>query len=167
MSRASRTRRSPRALLRAFPFLFSRGGYSNPARSGQGSGKTQNASGGLGLSFCFVRLGHGVHHLAIRPRAFPLGLLAPRCLCAACFLALPPAGGCSGRLLFGGRKESFPRLRPPPRSFGVRPRTTPILVCIRGFVVVRVSVASANGGAHPWARTPVAEMPEAGKSMCT
>ena len=62
--------------------------------------------------------------------------------------------GCSGAMLFGGRKESFPQLRSPPRSglleysvlpfvlwsfrvfcfvqsaFGVRPRTTPFLVFI-------------------------------------
>ena len=61
-------------------------------------------------------------------------------------------GGCSGTAPFGGRKLSFPQLRSPPRSgyleysvlyyvcllltlydfvvraFGVRPRTTPILV---------------------------------------
>src|SRR3989344_3751759 len=38
--------------------------------------------------------------------------------------------GCSGAILFGGRKESSPQLRAPPRSFGVRPRTTPFLVFI-------------------------------------
>mgnify|MGYP001615994266 FL=1 len=34
-----------------------------------------------------VAKANGVHHSAIRPRAFPLGLLAPRCLCALLFLA--------------------------------------------------------------------------------
>src|SRR3989344_5346048 len=67
--------------------------------------------------------------------------------------------GCSGASLVGGRKESFPQLRSPPRSglleysvlycvylllsfcgfvvcaFGVHPRTTPILVFIREYVV--------------------------------
>src|SRR3989344_6443611 len=67
--------------------------------------------------------------------------------------------GCSGAMLFGGRKESFPQLRSPPRSglqsiqcfrlsgghlesfafvvraFGVRPRTTPFLVFKIAFVV--------------------------------
>ena len=51
------------------------------------------------------------------PRTFPLGLLAPRCLGLALLLAFARlrAGG-SGSMLFGGRKESFPQLRSPPRS---------------------------------------------------
>ena len=79
-------------------------------------------------------------------------------------------------MLFGGRKESFPQLRSPPRSglleysvlyfdqwfacvvafvvraFGVRPRTTPLLVFNIAFVVslpLRISALQANGGAHP------------------
>ena len=62
--------------------------------------------------------------------------------------------GCSGAILFGGRKESSPQLRAPPRSFGVRPRTTPLLVFIRECVVslpLLDSVASVYGGAHPLA----------------
>ena len=43
--------------------------------------------------------------------------------------------GSEGRRLFGGRKESSPQLRAPPRSFGVRPRTTPLLVFNIAFVV--------------------------------
>lgn len=86
----------------------------------------ENANGGLSLSFCFGRSGHGVHHSAIRLRAFPLGLLEPRCLCAALLLANAPCSALA-RVppLFWGRKESSPQLRAPPRSFGVRPRTTP------------------------------------------
>jgi len=60
----------------------------------------------------------------------------------------------SGAMLFGGRKESSPQLRAPPRSFGVRPRTTPLLVFIREYVVslpLRDYVASVYGGAHPLA----------------
>src|SRR3990167_4838228 len=62
--------------------------------------------------------------------------------------------GCWGVSLFGGRKESSPQLRAPPRSFGVRPRTTPLLVFILEFVVslpLLDSVASVYGGAHPLA----------------
>lgn len=62
--------------------------------------------------------------------------------------------GCSGAILFGGRKESSPQLRAPPRSFGVRPRTTPLLVFIRECVVslpLLDSVTSVYGGAHPLA----------------
>src|SRR3989338_9703503 len=89
--------------------------------------------------------------------------------------------GCSGAMLFGGRKESFPQLRSPPRSgllkdsvlyivlwfvcdfafvvraFGVRPRTTPFLVFKIVFVVslpLRIFVFQDNGGAHPRAWTP-------------
>jgi len=63
----------------------------------------------------FVR-DYGVHPRH-SPRTFPLGLLAPRCLGLAHFLAIARlrAGG-SGARLFGGRKESFPQLRSPPRS---------------------------------------------------
>ncbi len=84
-------------------------------------------------------------------------------------------------MLFGGRKESSPQLRSPPRSgsleysvlyggylllafcgfvvcaFGVRPRTTPLLVFKIDFVVslpLRISVLQENGGAHPRAWTP-------------
>src|SRR3989344_8178098 len=60
--------------------------------------------------------------------------------------------GCSGASLFGGRKESSPQLRAPPRSFGVRPRTTPLLVFIHEYVVslpLLDSVAPVYGGAHP------------------
>ena len=42
-------------------------------------------------------------------------------------------GGSSGAMLFGGRKESSPQLRAPPRSFGVRPRTTPLLAFISEY----------------------------------
>src|SRR3989338_10790095 len=68
----------------------------------------------------------------------------------------PPAlrCGCSGAMQFGWRKESSPQLRAPPRSFGVRPRTTPLLVFIFEYVVslpLLDFVASVYGGAHPLA----------------
>ena len=73
---------------------------------------------------------HGVHPRH-SPRTFPLGLLAPRCLGFLLILAISALrSGGEGRRLFGGRKESFPQLRAPPRAFGVRPRTTPFLVFI-------------------------------------
>ena len=62
--------------------------------------------------------------------------------------------GSEGRRLFGGRKESSPQLRAPPRSFGVCHRTTPLLVFIREYVVslpLLDFVASVYGGAHPLA----------------
>src|SRR3990167_1555896 len=62
--------------------------------------------------------------------------------------------GCSGASLFGGRKESSPQLRALPRSFGVRPRTTPLLVFILEFAVslpLLDFVAPVYGGAHPLA----------------
>jgi hypothetical protein len=91
----------------------------------------------------------------IRPRAFPLGLLAPRLLCAVLILASIAYGlSGSGTAPFGERKLSSPQRRAPPRNgdleysvlecgywftyvfasvfraFGVRPRTTPLLVFI-------------------------------------
>src|SRR3989344_2212114 len=62
-----------------------------------------------------VRQGTGCHPRH-PPRAFPLGLLAPRCLGSLRFLASIACGlSGSGRHLFGGRKESSPQLRSHPR----------------------------------------------------
>src|SRR3989344_683754 len=65
---------------------------------------------------CLSSYDYGVHPRH-PPRTFPLGLLAPRCLGLALLLAIARlrAGG-SGAMLFGGRKESSPQLRSPPRS---------------------------------------------------
>jgi len=53
----------------------------------------------------------------IRPRAFPLGLLAPRLLGAVLFPRISRLrAGARAPLLFGERKESSPQLRSPPRS---------------------------------------------------
>src|SRR3990167_855456 len=76
--------------------------------------------------------------------------------------------GCWGVSLFGGRKESSPQLRAPPRSFGVRPRTTPLLVFILEFVVslpLLDSVAPVYGGAHPLVIDALAEISEAQMQM--
>jgi len=94
------------------------------------------------------------------PRAIFVGLLAPRCQCASLFLASAPCSALArASPLFGGRTESSPQRRPPPRSctsfrfgsvrlylfasvrasvypaFGVRPRTTPLHVSSISFVV--------------------------------
>lgn len=112
---------------------------------------------GLGHYSCIGRPWVNPRH---SPRAFPLGLLAPRLLGAVLVLATAPCSALArAPLLFGGRKESFPQLRSPPRSggvefivlyyiyiflelcrfvfptFGVRPRTTPIHIFIIEFVV--------------------------------
>src|SRR3989338_11635007 len=76
--------------------------------------------------------------------------------------------GSEGRRLFGGRKESSPQLRAPPRFFGVRPRTTPFLVFKIAFVVslpLRISVLQDYGGAHPLVMDALAEMSEAQMQM--
>src|SRR3989344_4383081 len=76
--------------------------------------------------------------------------------------------GSEGRRLFGGRKESSPQLRAPPRSFGVRPRTTPFLVFKIAFVVslpLRIFVLQDYGGAHPLVMDALAEMSEAQMQM--
>src|SRR3989344_7867322 len=50
------------------------------------------------------------------PRAFSLGLLAPRCLCALLFRAPPPCSAVARAApLFGERKESSPQRRSHPR----------------------------------------------------
>src|SRR3989338_1167891 len=73
--------------------------------------------------------------------------------------------GCSGASLFGGRKESSPQLRAPPRSFGVRPRTTPLLVFISEFVLTLEFRDSYYGGAQPLVMDALAEMSEAQMQM--
>ena len=84
------------------------------------SGRTENRKSKQ--QYC---LGHfSVYHPSLKrstirhsPRTFPLGLLAPRCLGFLLILAIPALrSGGEGRRLFGGRKESFPQLRSPPRS---------------------------------------------------
>src|SRR3989344_6085994 len=77
--------------------------------------------------------------------------------------------GCSGAMLFGGRKESSPQLRAPPRAFGVRPRTTPLprfQDSVRGvasasdFFIARLRRRSSKGV------DALAEMSEARSRMC-
>jgi len=84
----------------------------------RGGQKTENTNSILCLlhSTIFRPRSKG-DHPRHSPRTFPLGLLAPRCLGLALLLAFARlrAGG-SGAMLFGGRKESFPQLRSPPRS---------------------------------------------------
>ncbi len=108
------------------------------------------------------------YHPRHPPRAFPLGLLAPRCLGILLFLALRLCGaGARAGLLFGERKESSPQLRAPPRSFGVRPRTTPLLVFnIALFPRFFEFRDLYYVGAHPLAMDALAEMPEAQIHMC-
>jgi hypothetical protein len=133
---------------------------------GQGSGKYKCKI--VSRIACFVPV-HEVHHSAIRPRAFPLGLLAPRCLCSRRFLAFPPIGrvlGAASRL----GEESYPSpsfglILVPSDSGLAQPPSSFSFVCSLCRFRFLVLVASAYGGAHPWARTPVAETPEAGTSL--
>ena len=109
-------------------------------RGGQKTEKRIRYCASTILLFLIVR-DYGVHPRH-SPRTFPLGLLAPRCLGLAHFLAIARlrAGG-SGARLFGGRKESFPQLRLGSCSASLRipqsgtgltqpARTTPFLVFI-------------------------------------
>jgi|GEM_PF-2361085 len=66
------------------------------------------------------------------PRAFPLGLLAPRYLVCRFSSHSPPLrDGCSGGTLFGERKESFPQLRLVSAGLDQPAQPTPFLVSIR------------------------------------
>ena len=66
---------------------------------------------------CLSRAGLKDSPSDIRPRAFPLGLLAPRLLGAVLFPRISRLrAGARAPLLFGERKESSPQLRSPPRS---------------------------------------------------
>ena len=59
---------------------------------------------------------NGVHHSAIRPRAFPLGLLAPRCLGTARLLASIACGlSGSGAVSDWGEEGILSPARSPPR----------------------------------------------------
>src|SRR3989344_3065126 len=84
-----------------------------------------------------MRHAHGVHPRH-PPRTFPLWLLAPRCLGLALLLALPHcrAGARAPACFLGaGGGSTWAAPPAPPRSFGVRPRTTPLLVFILELVV--------------------------------
>ena len=67
--------------------------------------------------YCLSRAGLKDSPSDIRPRAFPLGLLAPRLLGAVLFPRISRLrAGARAPLLFGERKLSSPQLRSPPRS---------------------------------------------------
>ncbi len=96
----------------------------------------------------------GIHPSASASGLFPLWLRRPRFIGSRFSSHSRLWAGARSGLLFGGRKESFPQLRPPPRSFGVRPRTTPILVCTSACAVslpLRCLVTSTNYGLRPLA----------------
>ena len=60
-------------------------------------------------SFLFIGIGWGSTPSDIRPRAFPLGLLAPRCLGAVLLLALPACWLVLGhRFCLGRRRNLLP-----------------------------------------------------------
>src|SRR3989344_8088915 len=118
----------PPSPLAPSPFLFfSRGGFelewggkkagrASCKETGSGRNEIQNPIWCLRSYRYGMRPAHGVHPRH-PPRTFPLGLLAPRCLGSLRFLASIACGlSGSGRHLFGGRKESSPQLRAPPRS---------------------------------------------------
>ena len=61
------------------------------------------------LSFLFIGIGWGSTPTDIRPRAFPLWLLAPRLLRAVLFLAFPACSRVLGhRLLLGRGRNPLP-----------------------------------------------------------
>ena len=72
--------------------------------------------------------------------------------------------GCSGAMLFGGRKESFPQLRLVSAGLDQPAQPTPFLVFKIAFVVslpLRISVLQDYGGAHPLVMDALTEMSEA------
>src|SRR3989344_1235726 len=118
------------------------------------------------------------HHSAIRPRAFSLGLLAPRCLGTALLLASIACGlSGSGAVSDWGEEGILSPARSPPRIAGLvfivastcrgntnstarmngpsesAHRTTPLLVsipCVRGVASAsNTSEFQDSGGAHP------------------
>ena len=123
---------SPRSAFPCF-FFFAGGDFFKIewAETGRGRASSkeeavgENANSILSLvSFLslVVRPAHGAHPRH-PPRTFPLGLLGPRCLGLALFLALPHCGaGARAPFLFGGRKCSSPQRRSPPRSGLLEPR---------------------------------------------
>ena len=96
----------------------------------------------------------GTHPSASASGLFLLWLRRPRFIGSRYSSHTLPLVGSSERPLVWGKEESFPQLRAPPRTFGVRPRTTPILVCISTLVVslpLRYLVTSTNDGLRPLA----------------
>src|SRR3990167_4424468 len=83
---------------------------------------------------------YGVHPRH-SPRAFPLGLLAPRCLGFLLILAISALrSGGEGRGMFGGRKESSPQLRLVSAGLDQPAQPTPFLV----FISTLCGIASAS-----------------------
>jgi hypothetical protein len=124
-----------------------RGGL--PFKKGSGGIRNANTQRSRVLTISFSR--PSLKEISPRhpPRVFPLGLRAPRLLCVLLFLAIAPVRWRGeGRTLFGGRKESFPQLRSPPRSglleYSVLYRF-PLNVKLYGFV----SVPSESALAQP------------------
>src|SRR3989344_7306525 len=91
---------------------------------------------GLGLFEPFRRVHcYGRFTLGIRLGLFPLGLRTPCSLVPPVPRQCAVLGAGSGRLLFGGRKESFPQLGLLLVPSESALRTTPLLVFISEYVV--------------------------------
>lgn len=102
-----------------------------------------------------------MHHSAIRPRAFPLGLLAPRCLCAPLILASAPCSALArASPLFGGRKESSPQLLlilvPSDSVVAQPPSSFSLLRLVASFVsqCLRLGAALTRGPGRPSRKCP-------------
>src|SRR3989344_7580150 len=123
-----------------------RSGFAFEGRSGGSKCKCYGAS--CSISSLVVRQGTGCHPRH-PPRAFPLGLLAPRCLGAVLLLASAPCSALArAPLHLGGERN-------PPPSFGLllavvglrfRCRTDYV---VRRAHIVRLNVPSESALAQP------------------
>ena len=168
LTRASRTRHShplsesrvPSPCPRIFPCSDSRGGMlgmygtvraRERLTSAHMSRSIQIPSGLWAVSNALNRpLTKRTHPSASASGLFPLWLRRPRFIGSRFSSHSRLWAGARSGLLFGGRKESFPQLRAHPRTFGFRPRTTPILVCVS----MCGGIASASGYCYSGVRRP-------------
>src|SRR3989344_4074155 len=124
-----------------------------------------------------VRPAHGAHPRH-PPRTFPLGLLGPRCLGLALFLALPHCGaGARAPVCLGGGRVPPPSSSSPRASASRRTQhswaglgqpssPTPLHVCVLVFGGKFLEEeTSINDGPHPRAWTPERKCPKA-RSRC-
>lgn len=128
-------------------------------------------SGGIGIlsdiSFSYCPWSKGMHPRH-PPRAFPLGLLAPRCLSAVHFLALPTCGRELGhRSCWGEERILSPT---PPRLGRARPTVvanpTPCFH-LRVYLKILEFCIFVHGGAHPLVMAARRGNARGSNSLCT
>ena len=167
ITRASRTRRSPRALSTLLFLCFSRGYAGNACGAAGlgGSPKAQILSLGVFSPLCSRLMTKEIHPSTSASGLFPLWLRRPRFLCAPRFLASIACGlSGSGVALVWGKDASFPQLGfilVPSDSTLAQPPSSIAYECFAVSLPLRDTVASVFVGLRPLAMDAHSDSPEA------